>query len=420
MTVPLAAERLARIGAEDPEVAAILAAELRRQQDTLELIPSENVASPAVLDAVGSWLTNKYAEGTPGRRYYGGCEEVDRLERLCQERARALFGAEHANVQPHCGSSANLAAYAVFCQPGDTILGMDLGHGGHLSHGSPVNFSGMLYRAVHYGVDPATEQLDYDQVQARALEVRPRVLVAGASAYPRILDFARLAAIANEVGAAFVVDMAHFAGLVAGGAHPSPVPHADLVTLTTHKTLRGPWGGMVLCRAAHAAKVDKAVFPGYQGGPLLHAIAGKAVALHAWGQPAMADYAQRVVANAGALARGLSDRGLRLVSGGTDTHLLLVDLRPLGLTGRAVQDALDRVGITVNRNAIPFDEASRFNPSGIRLGSPAVTTRGMGEAEMAEIADLVAAVVHHLDDADVAARVRARARALCDAHPLPY
>jgi len=418
--VPLAAERLTRIAAADPEVATILGDELRRQQETLELIPSENIASPAVLDAVGSWLTNKYAEGTPGRRYYGGCEHVDELERLCQTRAMALFGAEHANVQPHCGSSANLAAYAVFCRPGDTILGMDLGHGGHLSHGSPVNFSGMLYHAEHYGVEPETEQLDYEQVRARAQAVRPRVLIAGASAYPRVLDFARLAAIAREVEAAFVVDMAHFAGLVAGGAHPSPVPHADLVTLTTHKTLRGPWGGMILCRKEHAAQVDKMVFPGYQGGPLLHAIAGKAVALHAWGQPEMADYAQRVVANARVLARGLQDRGLRLVSGGTDTHLMLVDLRPLGLTGRSVQDALDAVRITVNRNAIPFDEASRFNPSGIRLGSPSVTTRGMGEEEMAEIADLVAEVVHHLGDAARAEGVRARARALCDAHPLPY
>ncbi len=416
----LAVERLARIGASDPAVAGLLALELQRQAETLELIPSENIASPAVLDAVGSWLTNKYAEGTPGRRYYGGCEHVDRLERLCQERAMALFGAEHANVQPHCGSSANLAAYAVFCKPGDTILGMDLGHGGHLSHGSPVNFSGMLYHAEHYGVDPATEQLDYDQVRARALQVRPRVLMAGASAYPRTLDFARLAAIAREVEAAFVVDMAHFAGLVAGGAHPSPVPHADLVTLTTHKTLRGPWGGMILCRRELAARVDKAVFPGYQGGPLLHAIAGKAVALNAWSQPEMAGYAQRVVANAQVLADGLRERGLRLVSGGTDTHLMLVDLRPLGQTGRAIQDALDRVRITVNRNAIPFDTASRFNPSGIRLGSPAVTTRGMGEGEMAVIAELVATVIRQPDDLRVAETVRARARMLCDAHPLPY
>jgi len=418
--VDFAEHKLARIGASDPEVAGILRDELGRQAETLELIPSENIASCAVLEAVGSWLTNKYAEGTPGRRYYGGCEQVDRLERLCQERALRLFGAEHANVQPHSGSSANLAAYAVFCKPGDTILGLDLSHGGHLTHGSPVNFSGQLYHAEHYGVDPTTEQLDYDQVLRRAQQVRPRVLMAGASAYPRILDFARLAAIAKEVGAAFVVDMAHFAGLVAGGAHPSPVPHADLVTLTTHKTLRGPWGGMILCRAEHAARVDKMVFPGYQGGPLLHAIAGKAVALHAWGQPEMAGYAQRVVANATVLAEGLSRRGLRLVSGGTDTHLMLVDLRPLGLTGRAVQDALDAARITVNRNAIPFDEASRFNPSGIRLGTPAVTTRGMGVQEMEVIAELVVEMIHHLGDAQVVEAVRARARALCDTYPLPY
>ncbi|MHB8555929.1 MAG: serine hydroxymethyltransferase, partial [Candidatus Dormibacteria bacterium] len=389
----------------DPELAALMGAELDRQQYTLELIPSENVASPAVLEAVGSWLTNKYAEGTPGKRYYGGCEFVDQIEALAQERACSLFSAEHANVQPHCGSSANLAAYMAICQPGDTILGMDLSHGGHLTHGSPVSFSGIFYHAEFYGVSRETEQLDYEQVRRRAKEVRPQVLVAGASAYPRIFDFKVLADIAKEVGARLLVDMAHFAGLVAGGAHPSPVPYADVVTLTTHKTLRGPWGGMILCPDERAKAVDKAVFPGAQGGPLLHAIAGKAAALHAWTQPEMRDYAQRVVANARRLAEGLTAEGLRLVSGGTDNHLMLIDLRPLGLTGRQVQEAFDLAHITVNRNSIPFDEASKFNPSGIRLGTPAVTTRGMGPEEMDEIAHLVARLIHSLGDEAVAEQV---------------
>ncbi|MGA2872385.1 MAG: serine hydroxymethyltransferase, partial [Candidatus Dormibacteria bacterium] len=383
-------------------------------------IPSENVASPAVLAAVGSWLTNKYAEGTPGKRYYGGCEFVDQVELLAQRRACALFGAEHANVQPHCGSSANMAAYMAFCQPGDTILGLDLSHGGHLSHGSPVSFSGIVYHAEFYGVDPETEQLNYDQVRRRAQEVRPKVLVAGASAYPRTFDFPKLAEIAHEVDAVLMVDMAHFAGLVAGGAHPSPVPFADVVTLTTHKTLRGPWGGMVLCPEEHAKAIDKAVFPGVQGGPLMHAIAGKAVALHAWSQPEMRDYAQRVVANAKRLSEGLLGAGLRLVSGGTDTHLMLIDLRPLGLTGRKVQDVFDRAHITVNRNSIPFDEASKFNPSGIRLGTPAVTTRGMGLEQMDEIAALISRTIHNLGDEQVEREVAARARVLCEAFPLPY
>ncbi len=416
----VAEERLSVLGEADPELAAIMEREFERQQYTLELIPSENIASPAVLAALGSWLNNKYAEGTPGRRYYGGCEYVDQVESLAQRRACELFGAEHANVQPHCGSGANMAAYMAFCKPGDTILGLDLSHGGHLSHGSPVSFSGILYHAEFYGVDRETEQLDYDQVRGRALEVRPRVLVAGASAYPRIFDFPRLAEIAAEVGAVLMVDMAHFAGLVAGGAHPSPVPYADVVTLTTHKTLRGPWGGMILCPEASAKAIDKAVFPGVQGGPLLHAIAAKAVALHAWTQPEMADYAQRVVANAKRLAQGLVAEGLRLVSGGTDNHLMLVDLRPLGLTGRQVQEAFDRARVTVNRNSIPFDEASKFNPSGIRLGSPAVTTRGMGPEQMDEIATLVARLIHNLGDEGVEREVASRARTLCEAFPLPY
>ena len=416
----IAAERLDVLRHADPELASIMAAELDRQQYTLELIPSENVASPAVLEAVGSWLTNKYAEGTPGKRYYGGCEFVDQVEVLAQQRACALFSAEHANVQPHCGSSANLAAYMAICKPGDTILGMDLSHGGHLTHGSPVSFSGVFYHAEFYGVSRDTEQLDYEEVRRRAQEVRPQVLVAGASAYPRVFDFKALAEIAQEVGARLLVDMAHFAGLVAGGAHPSPVPYADVVTLTTHKTLRGPWGGMILCPEERAKEVDKAVFPGAQGGPLLHAIAGKAVALHAWGQPEMQGYAQRVVANAKRLADGLMSEGLRLVSGGTDNHLMLIDLRPLQLTGRQVQEAFDCAHVTVNRNSIPFDEASKFNPSGIRLGTPAVTTRGMGPDEMDEIAHLIAQLIHHLGDEAVAEEVAGRARALCEAYPLPY
>ncbi|MFZ0995165.1 MAG: serine hydroxymethyltransferase [Candidatus Dormiibacterota bacterium] len=416
----IAEQRLSALHKADPELAALMEAELDRQQYTLELIPSENVASPAVLEAVGSWLTNKYAEGTPGKRYYGGCEFVDQIEILAQERACKLFGAEHANVQPHCGSSANMAAYMVFCQPGDTILGLDLSHGGHLTHGSPVSFSGILYHAEFYGVSRETEQLDYEEIRRRAREVRPKVLVAGASAYPRIFDFPKLAEIAHEVDAILFVDMAHFAGLVAGGAHPSPVPYADIVTLTTHKTLRGPWGGMILSPEVHAKAVDKAVFPGVQGGPLLHAIAGKAAALHAWSQPEMQNYAQRVVANAKRLAEGLMRHGLRLVSGGTDNHLMLIDLRPLGLTGKQVQEVFDRARITVNRNSIPFDEASKFNPSGIRLGSPAVTTRGMGLQEMDEIAELISRTIHNLGDESVEREVAARARVLCEAFPLPY
>ena len=416
----IAENRLSTLHQADPEIAALLEAELNRQQYTLELIPSENIASPAVLEAVGSWLTNKYAEGTPGKRYYGGCEFVDQIEILAQERACALFGAEHANVQPHCGSSANMAAYMAFMEPGDTLLGLDLSHGGHLTHGSPVSFSGIVYHAETYGVNRESEQLDYEEVRRRTQEVRPKVLVAGASAYPRIFDFPKLAEIAHEVGAVLMVDMAHFAGLVAGRAHPSPVPYADVVTLTTHKTLRGPWGGMILSPEQHAKAIDKAVFPGVQGGPLLHAIAGKAVALRAWGEPEMEGYAQRVVANAQRLAAGLLREGLRLVSGGTDNHLMLIDLRPLGLTGRPVQEAFERAGITVNRNSIPFDEASKFNPSGIRLGTPAVTTRGMGLEQMDEIASMISRATHNFGDPAVEREVAARARVLCESFPLPY
>ena len=409
-----------RIDAVDPEVAAAIQAEFERQQYTLELIPSENIASPAVLQALGSLLNNKYAEGYPGKRYYGGCENVDVIETLAIERAKALFGAEHANVQPHSGTTANYAVYASVLKPGDTVLGMDLSMGGHLSHGSPVNFSGKLYHVVPYGVDRETERIDYDLLERQANEVRPKMLLAGYSAYPRILDFERMAAIARSIDAVFFVDMAHFAGLVAGGAHPSPVPHADLVSFTTHKTMRGPWGAMILCKAKYAADVDKSVFPGIQGGPLNHAIAGKAVMLQQWKTPEFKTYAQRVVANAKTLADGLSRHGLRLVSGGTDNHLMMVDLRPLNLTGKKVQETFDTVGITVNRNAIPYDTASKFNPSGIRLGSPSVTTRGMGPSEMTQIAGMVAELLLHIDDRTVHEQVRARSRALCERFPLPY
>jgi glycine hydroxymethyltransferase len=409
-----------RIDAVDPEVGAAIRDEFERQQYTLELIPSENIASPAVLQALGSLLNNKYAEGYPGKRYYGGTENVDRIETLAIERAKELFGAEHANVQSHCGTTANYAVYAAVLTPGDVVMGMDLSHGGHLSHGSPVNFSGKLYHFVPYGVDPNTERIDYDALERQVEEVRPKMLLAGYSAYPRILDFERMAAIAKAAEAYFFVDMAHFAGLVAGGAHPSPVPHADFVSFTTHKTMRGPWGAMILCKAEFAAEIDKAVFPGSQGGPLNHAIAGKAVMLAQWKTPEFKTYAQQVVNNARVLAEGLTKRKLRLVSGGTDNHLMLVDLRPLKLTGKRVQEIFDTVGITVNRNSIPFDTASKFNPSGIRLGSPSVTTRGMGPQEMSQIAEMVAEMLFNLDDHTVHEQVRARSRALCERFPLPY
>ena len=397
-----------RIDAVDPEVGAAIRDEFERQQYTLELIPSENIASPAVLQALGSLLNNKYAEGYPGKRYYGGCENVDRIETLAIERAKALFNAEHANVQSHCGTTANYAVYATVLNPGDTVMGMDLSHGGQ------------LYHFVPYGVDPNTERIDYDVLERQAKEVRPKMLLAGYSAYPRILDFERMAAIARGVDAYFFVDMAHFAGLVAGGAHPSPVPHADFVSFTTHKTMRGPWGAMILCKAKYAADIDKSVFPGSQGGPHNHAIAGKAVMLAQWKTPEFRSYAQSVVNNARLLAEGLNRRQLRLVSGGTDNHLMLIDLRPLGLTGKKVQETFDTVGITVNRNSIPFDTASKFNPSGIRLGTPSVTTRGMGPDEMNQIAEMVAELLLNLDDRTAHEQVRAHSRALCERFPLPY
>lgn len=408
------------LAAVDSETAGLLDAELRRQEETLELIPSENLASPAVLEALGSWLTNKYAEGTPGKRYYGGCQVVDKVENLARDRAKQLFGAEHANVQPHCGSSANMAVYASVLQPGDKVLGMALDQGGHLSHGSPVNFSGKIYSFEAYTVSPTTGLIDYAELRRRALDVMPKMIVAGYSSYPRRLDFEQFAAIAREVGAYLLVDMAHFAGLVAGGVHPSPVPYADFVTMTTHKTMRGPWGGLILCKAEYADAIDRSVCPGTQGGPLLHAIAAKAVMLHQCLQPEFKQYAQQVVDNAKALAQGLADGGQSLVTGGTDNHLMVVDLRPTGLAGRTVQRGFDEVGITLNANAFPGHGGTPFNPNGIRLGTPAVTSRGMRQTEMAEISELIVSMLRNFDDAATRATVRERSLGLCRRFPLVY
>jgi glycine hydroxymethyltransferase len=408
------------VRAVDPELASLLDEELRRQEETLELIPSENLASPAVLEALGSWLNNKYAEGVPGKRYYGGCEVVDKVENLARDRAKRLFGADHANVQPHSGSQANMAVYQAVLSPGDTILGMALDQGGHLTHGSPVNFSGKIYHVEPYFVSEQTGTLDYDVLRERAREVRPKMIVAGYSSYPRVLDFPAFADIARDVGALLLVDMAHFAGLVAGGAHPSPVPHADFVTFTTHKTMRGPWGGVILCRAEHADLIDKAVCPGVQGGPHPHGMAAKAVMFQQCLQPEFSEYARQVVANAKALAGALTSRGLILTTGGTDNHLMVIDLRPVGLRGRAVQAAFDEVGVTVNANAFPGHGGTPYNPNGIRLGTPSVTSRGMRETEMEEIADLVARMLNGFDDAAVRDEVRGRSLALCKRFPLPY
>ena len=404
----------------DPQVAELIRKEYRRQSTTLELIPSENLASPAILEALGTLLTNKYAEGYPGRRYYGGCEVMDEIESLAIERARQLFGADYVNVQPHAGSQANAAVYAAVRKPGERVMGMDLSAGGHLTHGSPANFSGKLYEIHPYSVDRDTEQLDYEAIRKQAEEVRPKMLMVGYSAYPRRIDFAKMREIADGVGAVMVTDMAHFAGLVAGGAYPSPVPHSPIVTTTTQKTLRGAWGGMVLGQADWQKPLDSAVFPGTQGGPLMHAIAAKAVCFGEALKPEFKDYAQQVVVNARALAKRLMERGLRLTTGGTDNHLMLIDLRPFGLTGKKVQEVADSVGITVNRNAIPFDEASKFNPSGIRLGSPSVTTRGMGPEEMAEIGDCIADLVAGIEDQASLDSVRERTLHLCSRFPLPY
>jgi glycine hydroxymethyltransferase len=408
------------IHAVDPEVAAAMDSELRRQEQTLELIPSENIPSLAVFDALGSWLNNKYAEGQPGKRYYGGCEFIDEIENLAIERAKALFGAEHANVQPHSGSNANMAVYASVLQPGDTVLGMALDQGGHLTHGSPFNFSGKLYNFVPYFVSEQTEQLDYEQVAAIAREAKPKMIVAGYSSYPRLLDFEKFSAIAKEVGAYLLVDMAHFAGLVAVGEHPSPVPHADFVTTTTHKTLRGPWGGMILCKAEYASAIDKAVMPGCQGGPLNHAVAAKAVMLKECATDEFRTYIKQVKSNAKALAQGLMDRGQVLVTGGTDNHLMVLDLRPMELKGRQTTAVFDEVGITFNANGFPGHGGTAFNPNGIRMGTPAVTSRGMGEGEMDQIAALIDMLLRNLDDQATRAQVRSASLELCARHPLPY
>ncbi len=402
----------------DPEVYEAIRREGRRQREKILLIASENFASPAVLAAQGSLMTNKYAEGYPGRRYYGGCQYMDVVETLAIERAKQIFGADHVNVQPHSGSQANMAVYFSVLKPGDSILGMDLAHGGHLTHGSRVSFSGILYRAYFYGVDRTTEFIDYDAVRKVAEECRPRMIVVGASAYPRILDFPRFQEIAKAVGAYLMVDIAHIAGLIAAGLHPNPVPHADFVTTTTHKTLRGPRGGMVMCKAEHAKALDKAVFPGLQGGPLMHVIAAKAVALKEALAPGFKKYQEQVLANAKALASGLQKRGFRIVSGGTDTHLMLVDVTSKGITGKEAEAALDEAGITVNKNAIPYDEKPPAIASGIRLGTPIVSTRGMREKEMDTIADAIDKVLSHPTDPAVRKQVRTRVRTLCGKFPI--
>ncbi|MFQ5876779.1 MAG: serine hydroxymethyltransferase [Acidobacteriota bacterium] len=401
----------------DPAVAAALEAEVARQEETLVLIASENLASPAVLEAMGSAFTNKYAEGYPGRRYYGGCEHSDTVERLAIERALELFGAEHANVQPHSGSQANMAVYMAMLKPGDTILGMDLSHGGHLTHGHPLNFSGRYFRVVPYGVDRASERIDYDSLDGLAREHRPRMIVVGASAYARVIDFERVRAIADGVGALVLADIAHVAGLVAAGVHPSPVAHADFVTTTTHKTLRGPRGALILCRERYARAIDSAVFPGTQGGPLVHMIAAKAVAFREAMSESFRSDQRRTIENASVLARALSAGGLRIVSGGTDTHLFLVDLRPKGLTGRAGEERLERVGIAVNKNTIPFDPERPMVCSGVRIGTPTVTTRGMGPEQMKAIASLILEALRRGPDQGDVGPLRESVRDLCRAHP---
>lgn len=403
---------------QDPEVFSAMSRELGRQRDKIELIASENFVSEAVLEAQGSVLTNKYAEGYPGKRYYGGCEYVDVVESLAIERAKKLFGAEHANVQPHSGAQANMAVCFAFLRPGDTILGMNLAHGGHLTHGSPVNMSGSYYKIVPYGVDEKTFHIDYAQVRQLAEEHKPKLIIAGASAYPREIDFAAMGAIARDVGAIFMVDMAHIAGLVAAGLHPSPVPHADVVTTTTHKTLRGPRGGLILCRAELAAKIDKAIFPGIQGGPLMHIIAAKAVALQEALQPEFIEYQKRIVDNAKVLAEALTQNGFNLVSGGTDNHLMLVDLRNIGLTGKVAEKLLDEIGITVNKNAIPFDPTSPFITSGIRIGTPAATTRGLQAGDMKEIAAIIKLVLTNPDAEALREQAANRVAAICAKYPL--
>ena len=408
---------MSQLAAQDPAVFAAVRSELIRQEDGLELIASENYTSPAVMAAVGSVLTNKYAEGMPGRRYYAGCEHVDVVEELARERAKALFGADDANVQPHSGAQANSAVYLALLEPGDTILGLDLSHGGHLTHGSPVNSSGKLYRAVHYGVEPDTGRIDLDRVRDIARAERPKLIVTGASAYPRHLDFAAFRAIADEVGALLMADIAHIAGLVAAGLHPDPIPHCDVVTTTTHKTLRGPRGGLILVPSARAKDIHKAVFPGTQGGPLMHVIAGKAVAFAEAAQPSFKAYAQQILDNTAALAEGLVARGLSLVSGGTDNHLVLVDLGET-CSGKEAEAALEHAGITVNKNTVPGERRSPFVTSGIRIGTPAITTRGMDADDCRLIAGWIADAIDARDDGDRLAAIRADVRALCSAKPV--
>jgi glycine hydroxymethyltransferase len=402
----------------DPEIATAIDNEVRRQHEGLELIASENFVSEAVLEAAGSVFTNKYAEGYPGKRYYGGCEFTDVVENLARERVKKLFGAEHANVQPHSGSQANQAAYASVLQPGDTILGLNLAHGGHLTHGHPLNFSGKTYKIVPYGVTKETETIDYDELERIATAERPKLIIGGGSAYPRIIDFARMRQIADKVGALYLVDMAHFAGLVAGGAHPSPVPHAQIVTSTTHKTLRGPRSGMILSKSEFAKEIDKVVFPGMQGGPLVHIMAAKAVCFLEASQPSFREYARQIVANAKVLAETLAADGYRIVSGGTDTHLMLVDVFAKGMLGSEAEKALGEAGITVNKNAIPFDTNPPMKPSGIRIGSPAVTTRGMKETEMRQIAHWIAEALDHRTDAAVLAKMRKQVLGMAEEFPL--
>jgi len=414
--VPFWGPDFAALRDEDPEIADVLLAELDRLRGGLQLIASENLTSPAVLAALGSTLSNKYAEGYPGRRYYGGCAEVDRAESIAIQRAKELFSAEHANLQPHSGASANLATYAAFTVPGDTILAMSLPHGGHLTHGSRVNFSGKWFHVVSYGVSAEDERIDYDEVRDLARQHRPKMIICGATAYPRLIDFSAFREIADEVGAVLMVDAAHFIGLVAGGAIPSPVPYADVVTFTTHKVLRGPRGGMIVSRAEHAQKIDKAVFPFSQGGPLMHAIAAKAVALREAQQPEFRSYARQVVANAQALTEGLAAEGMRPVSGGTDTHLALIDLRPLGVTGAEAETRCDASRITLNKNAIPFDPQPPMTASGIRVGTPSVTTQGMGEGDMKEVASLISRAVRDADGS-AAAEIGHAVGALVRRHP---
>lgn len=397
---------------QDEQVYKVIQDELKRQRTKIELIASENFVSEAVMEAQGSVLTNKYAEGYPGRRYYGGCEHVDVVEDLARNRAKEIFGADHVNVQPHSGAQANMAVYFTVLEPGDTVLGMNLSHGGHLTHGSPVNFSGVLYNFVEYGVDQETQTINYEDVREKALQHKPKLIVAGASAYPRQIDFKKFKEIADEVGALFMVDMAHIAGLVAAGLHPNPVPYADFVTTTTHKTLRGPRGGMILCKEEYAKKIDKSIFPGIQGGPLMHVIAAKAVALGEVLQDSFKDYAKNIIANASALAEALKEEGFELVSGGTDNHLLLVDVRKVNLTGKVAEHVLDEVGITVNKNTIPFDTESPFVTSGIRIGTAAVTSRGFTQEDMKEIASIIGLALKNPEDEAKLAEAKARVEAL--------